>query len=40
MKAELESVSAREEQFRAREQAKWNEVNDQLVSLECGLVVP
>ena len=50
IKAEFASVSSQEEQHRAREgesiaalqseQAKWNEVNDQLVSLERGLAVP
>jgi hypothetical protein len=50
VKAELENVSAQEEQNRAREgesiaalqseQARWNEVNEQLVSLERGLTVP
>jgi hypothetical protein len=50
IKAEMERFAAIEEQYRAREgesiaalqseQARWNEVNDQLVSLERGLAVP
>ena len=50
IKAEMERFAAIEEQYRVREgeslaelqteQARWNEVNDQLTSLERGLTTP